>query len=297
VRRGEEYNVILQATGEQRETPHDIRNLYARADAGDLIPLSNLVSLREVAEPGVLRRFNRLPAATIEAGLAEGAILGDSLTALEALVRDVLPPGARIDYKGMSREFRESTQAIYFTFALALLIVFLVLAGQFESFVQPLAIMLSVPLAVTGAFLGLWLSNGTLNIYSQIGITMLIGLSAKNGILIVEFANQLRDAGQSFEEALVEASHTRLRPILMTGLSTSIGALPLILTGGAGSAGRTTIGIVIFSGVLFATLFTLFVVPVAYSLFARRSKPAGSVAQALEEWGRKVPDRRTSQIR
>ena len=297
VRRGEEYDVILQAASEQRATPHDVRNLYARADAGDLIPLSNLVSLREVAAPGVLRRFNRLPAATVEAGLAPGALLGNALNALAALARDVLPPGARVDYKGMSREFRESTNAAYFTFALALLIVFLVLAGQFESFVQPLAIMLTVPLAVTGAFLGLWLTGGTLNIYSQIGITMLIGLSAKNGILIVEFANQLRDAGRPFDEALVEASHTRLRPILMTGLSTSIGALPLILTGGAGSAGRSTIGIVIFSGVLFATLFTLFVVPVAYALFARRSKPSGAVARALEDWQRKVPDPRATPVR
>ncbi|MBW2268138.1 MAG: efflux RND transporter permease subunit [Deltaproteobacteria bacterium] len=296
VRRGEEYNVILQAAGDQRETPQDLRNIYVRADAGDLIPLSNLVSLREVAEPGTLRRFNRLPAATIDAGLAPGVVLGNALDGLEALARDVLPPGARIELKGTSREFRESTLAAYFTFGLALLIVFLVLAGQFESFSQPLAIMLTVPLAVTGAFLGLWLTDGTLNIYSQIGITILVGLSAKNGILIVEFANQLRETGHPFEEALVEAAHTRLRPILMTGLSTSIGALPLILTGGAGSAGRSTIGIVIFSGVLFATCFTLFVVPVAYTLFARRSKSSGAVARALEDWDRKVPDPRATAV-
>ena len=187
------------------------------------------------------------------------------------------------DFIEISLEFRESSLAAYFTFGLALLVVFLVLAAQFESFVHPLVIMLTVPLAIAGALIGLLATNGTLNIYSQIGMTILIGLAAKNGILIVEFANRLRDAGREFEDAVFEAAETRLRPILMTGISTAVGALPLILGGGAGAGGRGTIGVVVFSGVLFATVFTLFVVPVAYLVLARGTKLPGAVARRLEE--------------
>jgi multidrug efflux pump len=283
--RGEEYDVVLQAEPAQRASPTDLSNLYVRSERTDeLIPLSNLVALREVAEPGTLRRFNRLPAATVAASVAEGHALGDVLAALENLARSELPAAAHFDYKGESLDFVESSNAAYFTFTLALLIVFLVLAAQFESFVHPLVIMLTVPLAVAGGLLGLVLTDGTLNIYSQIGMTILIGLAAKNGILIVEFANQLRAQGRGFDQAVVEAARTRLRPILMTGISTAIGALPLVLASGAGSGGRQTIGVVVFGGVLFATLFTLVVVPVAYSVLARGTKLPGTVERQLERY-------------
>ncbi len=283
VDRGEEYPVILQAREEQRRDPHDLENLYVRSQrSGKLIPLSNLVGTREMADAGSLRRMNRLSAATLEGSVAPGHTLGDVLDRLVALAREELPAMARFDYKGQSREFRESSAAAYASFALALLIVFLVLSAQFESFVHPLVIMLTVPLAIAGALFGLYFLGGTLNIYSQIGMTILIGLAAKNGILIVEFTNQLRAAGVAFDEAVSEAAATRLRPILMTGLSTAIGALPLMLGQGAGSGGRFAIGVTVVAGVSFATLFTLFVVPVAYRIVARRTALPGSVAARLE---------------
>ncbi len=283
VERGEEYPVILQARENQRRDPQDLQNLYVRsARTDELIPLSNLITTHELADAGALRRLNRLSAATLEGSVAPGYTLGDVLEGLEALAREELPSAARFDYKGQSREFRESSAAAYFSFGLALLIVFLVLSAQFESFVHPLVIMLTVPLAIAGALFGLWSLGGTINIYSQIGMTILIGLAAKNGILIVEFTNQLRAEGHDFRRAIIEAAETRLRPILMTGLSTAIGALPLMLGGGAGSGGRFSIGVTVFAGVSFATLFTLFVVPVAYDLVARRTSLPGSVARQLE---------------
>jgi multidrug efflux pump len=281
--RGEERDVVLQAEPDQRASPTDLTNLYVRSDrTGELIPLSNLVTLREIADAGTLRRFGRLAASTVGANPAEGYTLGDGLAALEGLAREILPQDAYLSYKGQTLEFVESSSAAYFTFALALLIVFLVLAAQFESFVHPAIIMLTVPLAIAGALAGLVVAGESLNIYSQIGMTILIGLAAKNGILIVEFANQLRAQGIPFQEAVEEASRTRLRPILMTGISTALGALPLILGTGPGSGGRQSIGIVVFAGVLFATFFTIFVVPVAYALVARRTQLPGAVEQRLE---------------
>jgi multidrug efflux pump len=297
--RGEEYEVVLQAEGSQRASPTDLTNLYVRSDrTGALIPLSNLIRLREQADAGKLRRFNRLPAATIEASLMPGYSLGEGLAALEEVARAVLPDSAHFDYDGDSLEFVESSNAAYFTFGLALLIVFLVLAAQFESFVHPIVIMLSVPLAVSGALaglhgatigadtLGLWETRGSLNIYSQIGMTILIGLATKNGILLVEFTNQLRARGVPFDEAVREAARGRLRPILMTGISTALGALPLVLGSGPGSGGRRAIGIVVFAGVLTSTFLTLYVIPVAYQLIARRTRLPGEREReidALEE--------------
>lgn len=293
--RGEEYEVVLQAEEHQRASPTDVTNLYVRSDRTNrLIPLSNLVHLWEEADAGKLRRFNRLPAATIEASLAPGVSLGEGLAALERVARATLPDTAHFDYDGDSLEFVESSSAAYFTFALALLIVFLVLAAQFESFIHPIVIMLTVPLAVAGALAGLhaatvgaerfgwWETRGTLNIYSQIGMTILIGLAAKNGILLVEFTNQLRGRGVAFHEAVREAARSRLRPILMTGISTALGALPLVLGSGPGSGGRRAIGIVVFTGVLTATLLTLFVVPVAYSLLARRTRLPGELEREID---------------
>jgi len=292
--RGEEYEVVLQAREDQRASPTDLTNLYVRSDrTRELIPLSNLVRVREQADAGTLRRFNRLPAATVEASLTPGTSLGEGLAALENLARSILPTTAHFDYDGDSLEFVESSGAAYFTFALALLIVFLVLAAQFESFVHPVVIMLTVPLAVSGGLAGLWLASlgadfglwetrGTLNIYSQIGMTILIGLAAKNGILLVEFANQLRSRGLAFDEAIREAARARLRPILMTSIATALGAFPLVIGSGPGSGGRRAIGIVVFAGVLVATFLTLFVVPVAYALFARRTAVPGELDRRVD---------------
>jgi multidrug efflux pump len=248
-----------------------------------LIPLSSLATVTSGADSGKLNRYNRLRAVTISANLAPGYTLGEALAFLEGIVRDELPATAQVDYKGESLELRESEGGLMFIFVMALLIVFLVLAAQFESFVHPLVIMVTVPLATFGALLGLYLTGDTLNIYSQIGIIILIGISTKNGILIVEFSNQLRDQGREFLEALMEACEVRLRPVLMTALSTMMGAIPLILASGAGSESRITLGVVIFSGVFVATLMTLFVVPVFYNLLAINTGSPGAVAARLNK--------------
>ncbi len=280
---GEEYDVIVEGEREAQRTPSDIQNIYVRSErSGALIPLSNLVTMEEFADSRTLNRYNRVRAITIEANLADGYTLGQALDYLEGLAAERLPSSAIIDYKGQSRDFREAGGSMLFVFVLGVVVVFLVLAAQFESFVHPLVIMLTVPLAMAGALLGLYLSGGTLNIYTQIGLIVLVGLAAKNGILIVEFANQLRDEGRAFDEAVVEASRIRLRPIVMTGVTTAAGAVPLMLAFGAGAETRTVIGVVVFSGVLAATLFTLFVVPVAYSLLARKTGAPGEMRRRLE---------------
>jgi multidrug efflux pump len=281
--RGEEYDVILQAKDSQRATPDDLRNIYVRSrDSGQLIPLSNLVSVENVADAGTLNRYNRLRAVTISANLAPGYTVGEALGFLEGVARDELPPTAQLDYKGESLEYKESGASLYFTFGLAFLIVFLVMAAQFESFVHPFVIMLTVPLAVAGALLGIFLTGGTLNIYSQIGIIMLIGIATKNGILIVEFANQLRDAGHAFQDALLEAARVRFRPVVMTALSTLMGSIPLMLAAGAGAESRETLGVVIFSGVSVTTAMTLFVVPIFYRVLAKGTGSPGAVASEIE---------------
>ena len=290
--RGEEYDVILQAEDADRRTPGDIENLYVRAaKSGELVPLSSLVTVSEGADAATLNRFNRLRSITISANLAPGYTLGEALTFLRGIAEETLPTEARIDYKGQSRELQESSSSVLVTFSLALLVVFLVLAAQFESFIHPLVIMLTVPLAVVGALLGLELSGGSLNIYSQIGIVMMVGLAAKNGILIVEFANQLRDAGASVEEAIKEAARLRLRPIVMTSISTVIGVLPLILGGGAGAESRMAIGVVVFAGVFFSTVLTLGVVPTFYRLLAPHTRSPEAVTQTLEAMADAQPER------
>lgn len=284
--RGEEYDVMLQGEDDDRRTVSDMTNIYVRSDrTGELIPLTNLVSVREMADAASLNRFNRLRAVTIEANLAPGFTLGEALTHLENLVAEEIPQ-AQIGYKGESREFRDSSGTLGFILLMSLLVVFLVLAAQFESFIHPFIIMLTVPLAFAGALIGLWAFDSTLNIYSGIGIIMLIGLASKNGILMVEFANQMRDSGKSVRDALLQSAQTRLRPIMMTALSTGIGAMPLLLTTGAGSESRFTIGVVVFSGIIFSTLLTLFVIPVFYDLlagFTRSPKALGRELDQLEE--------------
>ncbi len=280
---GEEYDVILEGERDAQRSPTDLQNLYVRSGrTGQLIPLSNLVRLEELADSIRLNRYNRVRAITIEANLKGDLALGDALEHLEKLVREHLPPNVIIDYKGQSRDFRSSGGSIAFVFSLGVIVVFLVLAAQFESWVHPLVIMLTVPLAMAGALLGLHLTDQTLNLYSQIGLIMLVGLAAKNGILIVEFANQLRDQGKAFRDSLLEAAETRFRPIVMTGITTAAGSTPLLLSSGPGTETRVVIGTVILSGVLAATVFTLFVVPVAYDLLARRTGSPGDVARRLE---------------
>lgn len=281
---GEEYDVILEGLREDQSTPTDIQNISVRsARSAQLIPLASLVTIAEVADSPTLNRYNRVRAITVEAGLAPGASLGTVLDEMTRIANDVLPEEAVFDFKGQSLDYATSNSSIVFVFAIGCLIVFLVLAAQFESYVHPVVIMLCVPVTIGGGLFGLWLTGGTLNIYTQIGLIMLVGLAAKNGILIVEFANQLRDEGAKFDVALKEASLSRFRPILMTGLTTVAGSLPLVLSSGAGSETREAIGTVILFGVIAAIFVTLFMVPTAYSLLARRTGSPGDVARKLEE--------------
>ena len=281
---GEEYDVILEGEREQQRTPTDMQNIYVRsATSNELIPLANLVKIEEYADSGSLNRYNRVRSVTLEAGLAKGYSLGEALDYLRKLVRENLPESAAIDYKGESLDYQTSGTSLLFVFVLGFAIVFLVLAAQFESYIHPLVIILTVPLAIAGALAGLYFTGNSLNVYTQIGLIMLIGLAAKNGILIVEFVNQLRDEGMEFSAALIQASQTRLRPIVMTGITTVAGAVPLILSTGAGAETRVAIGIVIICGVSAATLFTLFIVPLAYDLLARGTGSPGDVRRKLEQ--------------
>jgi multidrug efflux pump len=283
VDRGREYPVIVQARPDDRRTPTDLANIFVRAEgSGELVPLSALVHLDEGAAAPALRRYDRLPSITISAGLAEGYDLGSAIRFMQEVAGETLPPEASLGFSGQSRQFLETSGGVAIIFALALLIVYLVLAAQFESFIHPLIIMLSVPMAISGALLSLWLTGNSLNIYSQVGVILLIGLMAKNGILIVEFANQLRDEGRTIRDAVLEASALRLRPIVMTVLSTMLGALPLVLATGAGAESRSAIGIVVIGGLGLASLLTLFVTPVLYDLLARYTRPINAVEKDLE---------------
>jgi len=289
VRNGEEYDVMVQGERATRATPADLAAIQVRGRDG-LVPLSNLVTLKEIAEPGSLNRFNRLRAITLSAGLTPGYRMGDAIAFLEQAVREELPEQAQVGWKGESREYQQAGGAVVLTFALALLVVFLVLAAQFESFIHPLVIMLTVPLGVLGALLGVWLTGGTLNLFSQIGIVMLVGLAAKNGILIVEFANQLRDEGRTIHQAIVESASVRLRPILMTSIATVVGAVPLVLAGGPGSASRAAIGVVVIFGVSFSTLLSLFVVPAFYVLLAKYTRSPEAVSHELRALEARTPE-------
>lgn len=281
---GEEYDVLVEGERSAQRTPADISNIYVRsATTQQLIPLSNLVKIEEFADSNKLNRYNRMRSITLDATLEQGYTLGEALTYLEGLVRDNLPDTAVIDYKGESLEYKRSGSSLYFVFLLGLVVVYLVLAAQFESFVHPFVIILTVPLAMSGALLGLYLTGGSLNIYTQIGLIMLVGLAAKNGILIVEFINQLRDKGMDFDQAIVEAAGVRLRPIIMTSAVAVAAAIPLILAVGAGSETRATIGVVIAAGVTSATFLTVYVVPAAYALLARKTGSPGDTRRRLEQ--------------
>jgi multidrug efflux pump len=278
---GQEYKVLLQAPEESRISPYDLQNVFVRTATGGLVPLSNIVTLSERARAQTLAREDRVRAITITASLAPGYSLGDALAYLDGVARDVLPAEARVSYRGQSLEFRESSGALYVTFAMALLVVFLVLAAQFESFIHPFVILLSTPLAITGGLLALWWTGQSLNVFSQIGMILLIGLMAKNGILVVEFANQLRDRGMTIRDAVLEASVVRLRPILMTSIATVLGAVPLAMATGAGAESRQALGVVIVGGITLSTFVTLYAVPALYLLLAPYTKPIGAIAARL----------------
>lgn len=281
---GLEYPVIMAVKDSQRDTSEDITNTFVRSSlTGELISLANIVTRENRADISSLERYNRLRAVTISGGLAAGVSLDEGLSFLAQVVNDELPHQAQIDYKGESLEFKESTGSLVFVFGFALLILFLVMAAQFESFVHPTVIMFTVPLAIAGGLLGLWITQSSFNIFSQVGFLMLIGIATKNGILLVEFINQMRDQGAAFNDAIITACKMRLRPVLMTTVSTVVGAVPLVMATGPGEASRNVLGIVVLFGVTIAALLTLYVVPGFYQLLARRTQSPEAVAKELAQ--------------
>lgn len=285
----EEYEVILEASLDKKAKLNDLKNIYVRSDrTRQLIPIANLAHYKEATVPNALYRFNRMKTITVTASLAEGYSLGEALNFLDETAKKHLPATARIDYKDQSRDFKESQSGIYFTFSLALLVMFLVMAAQFGSFIHPLVIFITAPIAVVGALFGLYITGNSFNIYSQIGLIMLIGLAAKNGILMIEFINQLREQKVKFLQAVIEGSVVRLRPVLMTAISTIFGSLPLVFAVGAGAESRVSIGVVIFFGVSIATFLSLFAVPVVYAKLARRTKPRNYTEQQLSEMDKDI---------
>jgi multidrug efflux pump len=281
VDRGREYQVVVQAEAGARAAQDNLAQIYVRSRTGTLVPLSNLVTTSGTAGPRDLGRYNKLRAITLSGGLAPGYSLGEALSFLEGQAA-AAPEVMAVGYRGESQAFREAGGSIYFVFLLTILVVYLLLAAQFESFVHPGVIITTVPLAVAGGLVGLAVMGQTMNLFSQVGLVMLVGLAAKNGILIVEFANQLRDAGRDIDTAVREAARRRLRPILMTSIATVAGAMPLMLAGGAGAAARTAIGVVIVWGVSIATLITLFLIPLLYSRLARFTGSPLAVTRRLE---------------
>jgi multidrug efflux pump len=278
---GKQYQVIGQFDVKDRKDPLDLSSVYVRNDKGELIQLDNLISAKEESSPPQLYRNNRFISATVSAGLAPGKSIGDGIKAMDEIADKVLDETFTTDLSGESRDFQESSSNTLFAFALALLLVYLILAAQFESFKDPIIIILTVPMAVAGAFLSLWLCGQSWNIFSQIGTIMLIGLVTKNGILIVEFANQLKEKGKSVHEAIREASVSRLRPILMTSLAIAIGALPIAMALGAAAKSRMSMGTVIIGGTLFSLILTLFVIPAIYEAWSKEHKPNKDLINSL----------------
>jgi multidrug efflux pump len=277
-----QYDVILQMKPESRSTPEAIQNLYIRGNQG-LVQLANVVKVEKTVAPKELNHYNRIRSAKITATLVPGVTLGKALEDLDRIAQTKLPSDINREYAGQSLEYKTSSSALYFMFLLAIVFIYLVLSAQFESFVHPFTILLSVPLAVFGALLTLYLFGQSLNIYSQIGLIMLIGLVTKNAILIVEFANQQQEKGLNLYDAVVEAATIRLRPILMTSFSTMFGILPIALGLGAGGESRQPLGMVVVSGVFFSTFLTLVIVPVVYTLLARFTKSKEKVEQPVVE--------------
>ncbi len=267
---GKQYSVLGQVDRVNRESPADLSKIMVKNYAGTLISLDNLVTLTEASAPPTIYHFNRYKSATISAGLKPGYTVGDGVKEMERIGKKLLDDSFNTSLAGTSRDYSESSGNTMFAFVLALLLIYLVLAAQFESFIDPFIIMITVPLAMAGALLSLWIFGQTFNIFSQIGMIMLIGLVTKNGILIVEFANQLREKGMSKSKAVIEAAYMRLRPILMTSLAMSLGALPLALSLGEASTSRVPLGIVIVGGIMFSLLLTLYIIPAIYSYFSSK---------------------------
>jgi multidrug efflux pump len=273
---GFQYQVIGQVNRVDRDEPLDLRSLYVRSNNGALVQMDNLIKLNEESAPPQLYHFNRFKSATISAGLAPGKTIGDGIEEMDRIAKSVLDESFSTALSGPSRDYAESSSNIVFAFLLALVLIYLVLAAQFESFIDPFTIMLTVPLALAGALLSLWISGKTLNIFSEIGIIMLIGLVTKNGILIVEFANQQKEKGVKLLEAAQFAAVSRFRPILMTSLATILGALPIALALGGGAKSRVSMGIVVIGGLFFSLVLTLFVIPAMYTFFSREKKTESS---------------------
>jgi len=271
-REGKQYQVMGQVKRLNRDDPDDLKSLYVRTNSGQLVSIDNLVSVQESTTPPSLYHFNRYKSATLSAGLAPGKTIGDGIKAMDEIKASILDDTFTTSLAGTSRDYSESSSNTSFAFLLALVLIYLILAAQFESFIDPLTIMFTVPLAIAGAFIALSLFGQTLNIFSQIGMIMLIGLVTKNGILIVEFANKKREEGLSRLDAVVEASRLRLRPILMTSLTMALGSLPLALSIGAASTSRQPLGIVIVGGIMFSLVLTLFVIPAMYTFLSRQRK-------------------------
>lgn len=281
-----QYDVILQMKPEARSNPETINNLYIRSNNG-LVQLANVVQVRKTVGPKELNHYNRVRSATLSAGLAPGVTLGQALEDLDRITAEKLPAGIKSAYAGQSLEYKESSSSLYFLFLLAVIFIYLVLAAQFESFVHPFTILLSVPLAIFGALLTLFVFNQTLNIYSQIGLIMLIGLVTKNSILIVEFANQLREQGRNVVDSVIEAATIRLRPILMTSFATIFGILPIAIGFGAGAESRRPLGLAVVGGMLFSTFLTLVVVPVVYTLLTGTDKTGNHSKDIVTDENRK----------
>jgi multidrug efflux pump len=281
-----QYDCILQMQPAARATPDAIREIYIRGKGG-LVQLANVVRLEETLSPKELNHYNRVRSASITANLVPGVSLGQALDDLDAIAAAKLPAGMKRDYAGQSLEYKSSSASLYFMFLLAILFIYLVLAAQFESFIHPLTILLSVPLAVFGALLALLVFGESLNIYSQIGLIMLIGLVTKNAILIVEFSNQLRRGGKPVVEAVIEAATIRLRPILMTSFATIFGVLPIAIGFGAGSESRRPLGLAVVGGLFFSTFLTLVLVPVMYAILSR-------FVSDKNDGGAEVPEKATT---
>jgi len=271
-RQGKQYQVIGQVARKDRDDPSDLKNIYIKNASGESISLDNLVTIEEQSTPPTIYHFNRYKSATLSAGLAPGKTIGDGIKAMEDISKKLLDDSFSTSLFGASRDYAESGSNTSAAFILALILIFLVLAAQFESFIDPFIIMLTVPLAIAGALLSLHIYGQTLNIFSEIGMIMLVGLVTKNGILIVEFANQKQLLGQNKNAAVLEAAVARFRPILMTSLAMSLGALPLALSLGDASTSRIPLGIVIVGGILFSLILTLFVIPAMYSFLSSKKK-------------------------
>ncbi len=291
---GKQYQIVGQVDRKNRDEPLDLKSMFVRNRRGDLVQLDNIVRIEEKSSPPQLYHYNRYKSATVSAALAPNKTIGDGIEEMNKIAKLTLDDSFSTDLTGSSRDFAESSSNVAFAFGLALLLVFLILAAQFESFIDPLIVMLTVPLALAGALFSLWYFNQTLNIFSQIGIIMLIGLVTKNGILIVEFANQLREQGKSKIDAITEAAAARLRPILMTTLATMLGALPIALALGAGATSRMGLGIVVVGGLFFSLTLTLYVIPAMYA-FLSRKRAIVDETEVMREWNEREENQKEKQ--